>query len=141
MVSYLLWDDLHTWCVRGRMLPGVCVCCVCVCVRVCMCACVCVCVCVCMCVSVYVCVVLTLHTPITATVYHCCKQHKQSYCHWKKLPMCSRPAGTHTVNTPGPHMHTHNKNCTHTHLFTVETITLAPIIFLYCYFVHLNIFQ
>ena len=24
---------------------------------------------------------------------------------------------------------------------TVETITLAPIIFLYCYFVHLNIFQ
>ena len=24
---------------------------------------------------------------------------------------------------------------------TVETITLAPIIFLYCYIVHLNIFQ
>ena len=26
-------------------------------------------------------------------------------------------------------------------MYTVETITLAPIIFLYCYFVHLNIFQ
>ena len=26
-------------------------------------------------------------------------------------------------------------------LLTVETITLAPIIFLYCYIVHLNIFQ
>ena len=62
--------------------------------------------------------------------------------HLLAIQKCGKINGVFILQACGVHARVYRKwYTTIPAACTVETITLVPIIFLYCYFVHLNIFQ